>query len=541
MAHIICGIDLGAFSVKLAFLEVGFRRTTLRGFMETAVPAGDAPLAERQAEAVREGFSQAREATPYLAVPGDQLSVRLLQLPFTDARKIDQVVGYELEGQIVHALEDVVFDHLVVGQSAEGSSVLAVAAKRDDIAALIAANEAKGTHPRALYAAPVVYRTLLPRSAVPEDEEAGASLPRVRVILDLGHVRTNVCVVREGETLYARTILRGGAQLTQAIAKAFEADLDRAEQAKRSDATLLPAGTPAPTPLTAKLDAVLRQALEPLVRELRQTLASFRGAVRTDVDELLVTGGTGRLRGLLPFLEAELGLPARFLAIRPALAARSSSGDEDDAGVVDVPNATSDESESHALAAAIALAASRGSKEIDFRRGPFVYRASFSVLRQRAWHIAGLAAAIFLAVSVDVGAKLSSLGDEKKQLDKQLKVATQELFGQPRDDAPEVAQLLKKGFREDLAPMPKATAYDVLDQISRHAPPADHVKLDILELDIRPKKTFIKGTVDSGAAVDEMAAKFKDIECFDEITKGAITEVSGGGKQFTLNITSRCP
>ena len=543
MAHTICGIDLGAFSVKFAFLEVGFRTTTLRGFMETAVPAGDAPLAERQAEAVREGFQQAREATPYLAVPGDQLSVRLMQLPFTDARKIDQVVGYELEGLIVNALEDVIFDHLVVSETAEGSSVLAVAAKRDDIAALIAVNEAKGTHPRALYAAPVVYRTLLPPSpdvdvdVVAEAEESVAPAPPCRVVLDLGHARTNVCIVRNGETLYARTIMRGGQHLTQAVAKGFEADLDRAEQAKRGKATLLPAGTPAPTPLAAKLDAVLREALAPLMRELRQTFASFRAAAHAEVDLLLVTGGTGRLRGLLPFLEVELGLPARFLAVRPALTRGARGGDEAE----DVATATSDESESHALAAAIALAASRGSKEIDFRRGPFVYRASFSALRQRAWHLAGLAAAILLAVSIDVGAKLSSLGDEKHQLDKQLKVATQELFGQPRDDAPEVSQLLKKGFREDLAPIPKATAYDLLDQISRRAPAADHVKLDILELDIRPKKTFIKGTVDSATAVDEMAGKFKEIDCFEEVTKGAITEVSGGAKQFTLNITSKCP
>ena len=45
MAHLICGIDLGAFSVKFAFLDVGFRATKLRGFMETAVPAGVRELA----------------------------------------------------------------------------------------------------------------------------------------------------------------------------------------------------------------------------------------------------------------------------------------------------------------------------------------------------------------------------------------------------------------------------------------------------------------------------------------------------------------
>jgi general secretion pathway protein L len=509
------------------------------------VPSGEAPLIERQAMAVREGFAQAREATPYFAMPGDQLSVRVLQLPFTDARKIDQVVGYELEGQIVHALEDVVFDHLVVGESGEGSTVLAAAAKRDDIAALIAASEAQGTHPRALYAAPVVYRTLLP--AAQEDapvelqageEEVAPPPPPCRLVLDLGHSRTNVCVVRDGETLHARTIMRGGTHLTQAIAKAFEADQDRAEQAKRSDGALLPAGTPAATPLAAKLDAVLREALAPLMRELRQTLASFRAQSKADVQAVLVTGGTGRLKGLLTFLEAELGVPAAYLPVRAALAQQAGPAAAGDGAP---PPMASDESESHALAAAIALTASRGGREIDFRRGPFVYRASFSVLRQRAWHLAGLAFAILFAAGFDIYAKQSSLGVEEKALEKQLRAATTEVFGQPREDAAEVSQLLRKGFREDLAPLPKATAYDLLDQISRRVPPADRVKLDVAELDIRPKKTFMKGTVDSAAAVDEMATKLKEIECFEEITKGAITEVSGGAKQFTLNIVSKCP
>ena len=63
----------------------------------------------------------------------------------------------------------------------------------------------------------------------------------------------------------------------------------------------------------------------------------------------------------------------------------------------------------------------------------------------------------------------------------------------------------------------------------------------MLELDIRPKKTFLKGTVDTAAAVDEMAAKLKEIDCFDEVNKGSITEVAGGAKQFTLNIGAKCP
>jgi Tfp pilus assembly PilM family ATPase len=550
MAHTVCGIDLGTFSVKFAFLEVGFRSTTLRGLMETAVPDGAAPLIERQLEAVRDGLSQmAGEVTPYFAVPGDLLSVRVLDLPFSDPRKIDQVVGYELEGQIVSAIEDVVFDHLVVAHRPEGATVLAAAAKRDDLAALLAAADAQNLHPRALYGASVIYRTLAP---APTDGPEPLPAP-CYAFLDFGHSRTNVCVVRGGETIYARTIRRGGQHLTAAIAQAFNADAARAEQAKRGEAELLN-GRQAPSPLVGKLDEVLREALAPTVRELNQTLASFRASARAEVTALLVVGGGGQLAGLLPYLETELGIPARFARVRTALesgGAQSAvtgphspavvSGDDDAVAAV-MPDATpAREADTHGLASAIALAAARGSREIDFRRGPFVYRASFSVLRQKGWHLAALGTALLVAASAYVSAQLSALGSERKDLDKELKTATQELFGQPRDDAEGIAQLMRRGYREELAPLPKATAFDLLDQISRKVPPADKVKLDIAELDIRPKKTFIKGTVDSGAAVDEMSAKLKEIDCFDDITKGAISEVSGGAKQFSLTINTKCP
>jgi type IV pilus assembly protein PilM len=538
MSHTICGIDLGAFSIKLVMLEVGFRQTHLRGLLETAVPGGDAPLLERQAEAIQDAFSRvSAEATPYLALPGDMLSIRLLDLPFADPRKIDQVVGYELEGQIVHALDDVVYDHMLVRASDAGSTVLAVAAKRDDIAQYLAGLEAHGTEPRSLYAAPIVYRSLsgarpaVAHTAAFEDVESSC-----QVILDLGHVRTNLCIVRDGQALYARTIKRAGFHLTTAIAQAFNSTYDRAEQAKRGDGRLSTAARPPANPVEAKLDLVLREALTPLVRELRQTLSSFRAASKENIDAVLITGGTGRLRGLPQFLESELGVPARFLAVRSAAEMKAQTDDDGANTVVEA-----DESSPYALATAIALAASRGNKEIDLRRGPFVYRASFSVLRQKAMHLGLLVAGLLIAIGLDVGAALTNLGSERKELDLQLKTATQELLGQSNDDAKAVTLLVSKGFKEELAPLPKATAFDLLDQISRKVPSDEKIKLDVMELDIRPKKTFLKGTVDSAAAVDEIGTKLKEIDCYEDVSKGAITEVSGGGKQFTMSINSKCP
>ena len=108
-------------------------------------------------------------------------------------------------------------------------------------------------------------------------------------------------------------------------------------------------------------------------------------------------------------------------------------------------------------------------------------------------------------------------------------------------EANDVSAALKRSLRDEMAPLPKATAFDLLDDISNHIPPADKVQVDIEDLDIKAKKTTIKGTIDSAAAVDEIVAKLKDVECFEEISKGPITEVSDGAKQFSLAIASKCP
>jgi len=356
----------------------------------------------------------------------------------------------------------------------------------------------------------------------------------------------------------------GKTRLVRSIAEALGVEPARAEQEKRSRARIAPAGT-APDAVAAKLDRACRSALGPLVREIRQTLASFRAAARAEVGVLHVTGGAARLRGLLPFLEEELGVPAVFLRVPNTLQGGAGGADAGDEGTPipagwESPDDGDTEAEvaggarpatfgargasepsPFALATAIGLAASRGGREIDLRRGPYVYRASFSVIRQKAAHLAVLAGAILVAGGFDVSAALSNLGNERKVLDAQLKTATQELFGQPRSDAQAVTRTLRKGFKEELAPIPKATAYDLLSEISKKLPPADSIELDVAELDIRPKKTFMKGTVDSATAVDEIAAKLKEIPCYEDVVKGAITEVSEDAKQFTLTVTARCP
>jgi general secretion pathway protein L len=533
MSHTIAGIDLGSHSVKFSLMEAGFRQSRIIGaFAEPLLPPAtpEQTLSERQGEALRRGLERLpKESTVFVTMPGELLTMRILDLPFADPRKIDQVVGYELEGQIVHALADVVFDHTVLRvPGPEGAAVLAVAARIDDVGGLLAELGAYEVDPRALYAAPLVYQALL------DDEvaEEGA-VPACRVILDVGHLRTNVCVVQGAEAISARTILRGGAALTAAIAEAYSCDEDMAEDIKLTRGLLASTVRPASNGDELRIDAALKEALRPLLRDVRQTLASVRARVRTPIESILLTGGSAMLPGLGEYLEEELGFPATVWAGRQS---------EDTPSVDEEPTQVERDTR-FALASAAAWAGSRGTKQIDLRRGPFLYKASLSILRQKAAHIGALAAAVVLCVTIDAAMALNRLRGEREQLETQLRAQTTELFGEPRLDASAVTRLLRQSFKDEMAPIPRATAYDLLGEISRKAPPTADIKLDIIELEIRPKKVTMRATVGSAAAVDQLQDKLKTIECFegDSISKtGSIREVSGGGYDFTLSIASKC-
>jgi len=537
MAHTITGIDLGTQSVKFAVVEVGFRHARPLPSFEIRVPAGEAPLGERQRLALRSGLDQLPTGTTvYVAFPGELATLRILELPFADARKIEQVVGFEMEGQMVHELADVTLDHRVLSAHgrAEGDSgcrALVVAARNEAITTFLADLQACGAEPRALPIAPLVYGPLLPdEPELAPLEGEGEPAPTSRVVLDIGYRRTQVCFVVGDEPVYGRTLFRGGEELTQALLTASRGawDYERAESSKIQMGFVGCARRAPATPTEVQIDGIFRPALAPLIRDLRQTLASFATMHKATVGEILLTGGGSRVAGLGDFLAEELGLPTRLLLERPLRE-----------GGLDEPPPPF-EGDRFAVANALVTLGTRGTKQIDLRRGAFQYKASYSILREKVTHLVVLAVALVAAVGIYATMSLRRLSAERDGLRTQLAVATKELFGAARMEATDVIAALKRSHKDEMVSLPKATAYDLLDEISRRLPAADKVKLDIEDFDIRSKKASIKGTVDSAAAVDEMVTKLKEIECFDEISKGPVTEVSGGAKQFSLSIATKC-
>ena len=217
------------------------------------------------------------EVTLYLALPGDQLSIRVAGRcrSRTRGRSI-RSSGYELEGQIVtrHRRRRV---RSPGGRPPPptGSTVLAVAARQRGRSGGVGRRRSEERGIRSARA--VRGAGHLPDACCSPAAEAGTGARRSRVtaILDFGHLRTNSARPGRSGTSPRAPSAAAAQHLTAAIAKAFKADHDRAEQAKQQRGVPGQPGTPGHLAAERQLDAVLREALAPLIRELRQTLASF--------------------------------------------------------------------------------------------------------------------------------------------------------------------------------------------------------------------------------------------------------------------------
>lgn len=549
MAHKILGIDLGTWSVKVVELAAGFRQSHLTGLYERPLldpVEGEAPL-ERAARTVAALIADEKlEAEMFATSLGGEATLRLLTMPFADPKKIEQVLGYELESQILGELETLVYDSVVsttrLGEGGTSSTnVIAVAAPKEAVRAHLAALQAVGAEPRVVGAAALSYAALRGHAFASDGETVA--------VIDFGHRHTNVCVVRDATVLFARSIPRGGEDVTQAIADGFRMQWDDAERAKHQQAFLAAPGVAFASQAHQRVDACVRAALRPLMRELKQTLAAYRAAGELGPDRVLATGGGARLAGFVEHLELELGVQVGRLGLiaddpflDPTVAERVRG--EDPRAGLELP----------AQALGLALAAATPVPQVNLRKGELSYRTDYSYLRGKVNYLAASVLAILAFAAINAGASLRAMRKEGDALQARLRQETMALFGEPRLDGKAVSEELRSGPKGGAPPMPSLTAYDVLDEISHHVPPPAQGKLDILELDIKPKKIYLKGTVETLAQVDALKDALGKVQCFESIETGKISSVtersSGDGaeddkphemKQFTLNITSTCP
>ena len=550
MAQRILGLDVGASRVKGVLLESTYRGfAVLDAAAEPVAPAegaGEPPLRQRQ-EAALQRLLAARGwqfETALASLPG-VAAMHVLSLPFSDARRIGQTIGFEVEAQIPFDLSEVAWDWQPLFSSPQRSDLLVGVVRREELSGLLATLSGAGVDPRAVVPAGPAYAALwatgvlagAPAAVPPPGAAEGAAAPEggtaapgagrvAEAILDLGHGRTGLCVVVDGRCEAARTVAAGAHDLVRGLAQELAIPEAQAERMLGAAAS----GEPPPADLRAlaadpRAEAALRRALQPVVRELRATLTTWRAQRGPrPISRLLLAGEMARLPGLPEVLAGQVEGPVEPLRLAGEAGER-------------IPAAVAP---GMALALSLALRGHQGSRapRMNLRRGDLSFTRDFEHLRGRVARLAVYGGLVLLLAAVAAGVRVFSLSRYEALQDKALCDATQRLAGKCYEDF-DVAVSVLKGKGTPAGAIPRNSAVDVLTELSQRAPADVPVRFDRIE--ITRDRLHLQGTTDAAENVDKVVSALRGSRCFGEARSGGARRRGSDQKfEFTVDAELTC-
>lgn len=517
MARIL-GLDIGRSALRAVLVRTSMRHVEMDRFIE--VPLAPATDPQGRAEALAAGLAElvaivARPADEVIvALDGREGSLRIVELPAGAAKRIGEVLPFELNDVLPFEITDAVVDHQPIDKTDTLLRVLAAAAPRARVETLLAELKASAIDPKEVAVGAAALDGL--RLLVPE-----LNAPGPLMVACIGVDRTDVCVLEKGACTFARTT-DGGVEL-----------LSRGQQMQ-------------------------------LASSLKRTLAAYRAAGHPPPSRVYLGGDAAtHADSMLPWLTETLGIEASLVAVpdrrEPATKRKPSAPVLEGEGATEAtpePNAelvlgasaipsASHERAKFAFAAALAARVASRGKRLDLRQGPLAYTKAMGTLRSQGKRIAIAAAPVLVAFLFATWARHAVLDDERERLQTQLAEVTREVFDEETRD-PAAARALLEGGRRIADPIPKFTAWDALDAISAAIP--QEIQHDARRLTIeiddesREGRIELQGLVASLAERDTIAANFEAHPCFDEIKPGPTSPgPNNTGLNYRLEAEIHCP
>lgn len=304
MASQAIGIDIGVHAVKVAQLQK-------KGGMTRAVRLFRAPL-EGDTDAVRiQGALKRAGITGgpgLVGITGRDLIVRYTHVPPVPDWRLKLLMQFEINEVSGQSGGEVAADYrkLSLPVEADEDTVL-VALARDQYlhprlaAATSAGIKAGGGCPNSV----ALFNAFLVHGSWEEGETT--------FLVNIGRDNIDMALQRDGELLFARNMAGGGQMFTEAIMSTFGLKQRKAEKNKTTKGDLTPRGRARyPDSTAEKLANAMQGPAGQLVSMIQSSVMIARAQTKIsdlNVDKLVLTGGTARMKGIQPYFEQSMNVP----------------------------------------------------------------------------------------------------------------------------------------------------------------------------------------------------------------------------------------
>jgi Tfp pilus assembly PilM family ATPase len=415
------------------------------------------------------------------ALPADMVARRLLELPFRDRRKLEQVVPFALEEHLPFPVEDAVVSFVAVGSDGDNTLVIAAFARKDDVRRHVDLLAGAGLDPKTVTLSTLALAQLL--SCARNGREAS------HLLLDIDSDSTSMVLI--------------DARGTPRAIRTLAAGIDHATGA----------------------EALSRPAASAILGAVRQTLLAH--ASDHEQPDLVLAGPGAAVPGIGSRIGEALSLTVRsldeFEYPAPLTAARR-------------------EPLRFAACMAMLLAEAPGKRAevLNFRRGEFAFRGRTSDLAPfRTPGILAIAALCFALVHLGFG--VSSNLRSLSALNAQIVAAARPALGPVSASDAQTKLMANVSTMEHKLKMMgggtgRGSPLDTLLEVSRTIPARIPVQVEDLVVDDSGLK--LQGHADSFAAVDQVKRALDNSTYFSNIQ---VDHAAAGGKSgkvdFRLSAT----
>lgn len=306
-SNMLLGIDISSTSVKLIELSRSGGRYQVEAFAVEPLPPN--AIVEKniaELEAVGQVITRliTKSRTPLknaaVAVSGSAVITKQIQMESgLSDEELEIQLKIEADQYIPYPIEEVAIDFEVLGPSnvAGRDTVLLAACRKENVeireaALALAGLKAKVVEVEA-YALERAYQLVSSQLADGRDDLTVA-------VVDIGASMTTLSIMRNGSTIYTREQVFGGKQLTEEIQRRYGLSVEEAGLAKKQG------GLPDDYELE-----VLEPFKEGVVQQISRSLQFFFAAGQySEVDYILLAGGTSSIPNLDQLVQQKLGTPA---------------------------------------------------------------------------------------------------------------------------------------------------------------------------------------------------------------------------------------
>ena len=432
-----------------------------------------------------------------ISIGAEQFHYRLLNVPFSDHRKVRSIIPLELQDNTSFQDDSFLYDYLLQPTGGEGTDVFAITAAKPAVQDLLEILEDKGIDPEVITVSglPSIWNFLRRQ----KDQIFTFAL------VQIGWTRATIFTVVENELKAVRSV---------------PVSLSDTQEPELFDYMEVP---------VKELSPPVRDALRRLAADLRYSLVAAQSmGSEIDTIPLICSGVAGNLPEVREFLGRELGISLAEIAPESDREKQNDAIPHKLAGYFD-----------NAMALAICRPKDRG--RINLRRDEFAFTGREGRYNKVLKYAGGALILAAVAVITHQAVSYQNMKSERQELTAQI----ESLYRQTVPDSspgPEPLKQLQVKLR-DMGEVsatgtikdPTLTTVKLLADISSRIPASVEVSFERLIYD--RKMVRIRGVTDNFNTIDLMKNRLAQSPLFSQVTIGsANADPKAGGVRFELKI-----